>query len=135
MCSKQRFASSGKLSTAKALSAMSEIGEHLFATLEAHLTMNMINERSSTGNNALIQEQQNEFHERMNNILASLELSESSITEKQDMNPLCSCEHKVVVWTRISRYQSSIMVLFFVLFLGYFLPFLRTLLPLIPHSN
>lgn len=122
-CSKQSLASGGKLSTAKMFSTMSEVGAQLFATLEAHFTVNMNGEKSSTGNYALIQEQQKEFHERMNNLITSLKLSESSITAKQERNPLCSFEHKVVVWPQILRYQSSPMVLLCVLFLGYLLSF------------
>lgn len=122
----------GKLSTEKMLSTVSEIGAQLFSTLEGHFTMNRNGERSSAANNALIQEQQKEFHERMNNITASLELSESS-TGNEERPPLCSCEHKVVVSPQISRYQSSIMVLLCVLFLG--MSFFKTLLPLIPLSN
>lgn len=114
---------------------MSEIGAQLFGTLEAHFTMYMNGERSSTGNYAVIQEQQKEFHERMNGIITSLELSESPITENQEKSPMYSCEPKVVVWPQISRYQSSIMVLFCVLFLGYLVSFSKTLLPIIPHSN
>jgi len=116
----------GKVSTDKMLSTISEIGANLFATLESHF---------STGNYTAIREQQKEFHERMNNLITSLELSESSITGNQKRTALCSCEHKVVVWPHTSRYQSSIMVLFFVLFLGYLMSFFKTLLPLIPHSN
>ncbi|CAL5206120.1 unnamed protein product [Lathyrus oleraceus] len=90
----QRFALDGKLSTEKMLSTVSEIGAQLFSTLEGHFTMNRNGERSSAANNALIQEQQKEFHERMNNIIASLELSESSTTGNEERPPLCSCEHK-----------------------------------------
>ncbi|KAK7321625.1 hypothetical protein VNO77_32451 [Canavalia gladiata] len=86
----QRSASGGKLSTAKMLSTMSEIGVQLFTTLEAHFAMNMNGERCLTGDN----EQQKVFHERMNKIITSLELSESPITG-QERKHLCSCsEHK-----------------------------------------
>ncbi|KEH40003.1 putative plus-end-directed kinesin ATPase [Medicago truncatula] len=81
----QRFALDGKVSTDKMLSTMSEIGANLFATLESHF---------STENYAAIREQQKEFHERMNNLITSLELSESSITGNQKRTALCSCEHK-----------------------------------------
>ena len=118
MCSKQRFASGGTLSTAKILSTMSEIGDHLFATLEGHFAVNTGGERSSTGNGTLINEQQKVFCERIDNIITSLELSESSITEGQEWKHKCSCEPKVVVCSQISRYKSSIILLFFVLFLG-----------------
>lgn len=117
MCSKQRFASGGTLSTAKILSTMSEIGDHLFATLEGHFAVNTGGERSSTGNSALINEHQKEFRQRIDNIITSLELSETSITG-QEWKHKCSCEPKVVVCSQISRYKSSIIVLFFVLFLG-----------------
>ncbi|CAI8606210.1 unnamed protein product [Vicia faba] len=90
----QRFALDGKFSTEKMLSTMSEIGAQLFSTLEGHFTMYRNGERSSTGNNAIIQEQRKEFRERMNNIITSLELSESSTTEKEERTPLCNCEHK-----------------------------------------
>ncbi|KAK2452657.1 P-loop containing nucleoside triphosphate hydrolase superfamily protein [Trifolium repens] len=90
----QRFALDGKFSTEKMLSTMSDIGAQLFATLEGHLTMFTKGERSSTGNYALIQEPQKEFHEKVKNIITSLELSESSITKNQDGTPLCSCEQK-----------------------------------------
>nr|KYP46210.1 Centromere-associated protein E [Cajanus cajan] len=90
----QRFASGGTLSTAKILSTMSEIGAHLFATLEGHVAVNMSGERSSTGNCTLINEQQKVFRERIDNIITSLESSESSITEGQERKHKCSCEHK-----------------------------------------
>ncbi|MCI07971.1 centromere-associated protein E-like, partial [Trifolium medium] len=76
------------------LSTMSDIGAQLFATLEGHITMFTNGERSSTGNYALIQEPQKEFHERVKNIITSLELSESSVAKNQDRTLLCSCEHK-----------------------------------------
>lgn len=98
---------------------MSEIGAQLFANLEACFAVNTDGERSSTANYALMHEQQKVFHERINNIITSLELSNCSATEWQERSPSCSCEHKVVVWPHISRYQSSIMVLFCALFLGY----------------
>ncbi|CAL0322518.1 unnamed protein product [Lupinus luteus] len=82
----QRFASVGKLSTTKALSTVSEIGAQLFASLEANFTMN--------GDYALMHEEQNAFHERMNNIITSLELSDCSTVEWQERSSLCSCEHK-----------------------------------------
>ncbi|KAH1212274.1 hypothetical protein AAZX31_14G088500 [Glycine max] len=90
----QRFASDGTLSTAKILSTMSEIGDHLFATLEGHFAVNTGGERSSTGNGTLINEQQKVFCERIDNIITSLELSESSITEGQEWKHKCSCEPK-----------------------------------------
>ncbi|XP_058725101.1 kinesin-like protein KIN-7N isoform X1 [Vicia villosa] len=90
----QKFALDGKFSTEKMLSTMSEIGAQLFSTLEGHFTMYRNGERSSTGNNAIIQEQRKEFHKRMNNIITSLELSESSTTGNEERPPLCSCEHK-----------------------------------------
>ncbi|KAK7291041.1 hypothetical protein RIF29_05902 [Crotalaria pallida] len=85
----QRFASGGKLSTAKVLSTMSEIGVHLFATLEANFAVNRDGERPPTGN-----EQLKAFNERMNNIITSLESSDCSKTESHERDPLCSCEHK-----------------------------------------
>ncbi|XP_057422885.1 kinesin-like protein KIN-7N [Lotus japonicus] len=90
----QKIASGGKLSTAKRLSTMSEIGAQLFETLEANCRMSMNSESSSTGNHALIHEQQKEFHERMNIIMTSLELSENSTTTEQERNPSCSCGYK-----------------------------------------
>ncbi|KAH1119797.1 hypothetical protein GYH30_048248 [Glycine max] len=90
----QRFASGGTLSTAKILSTMSEIGDHLFATLEGHFAVNTGGERSSTGNSALINEHQKEFRQRIDNIITSLELSETSITEGQEWKHKCSCEPK-----------------------------------------
>ncbi|KAL2963799.1 hypothetical protein AAZX31_17G220700 [Glycine max] len=89
----QRFASGGTLSTAKILSTMSEIGDHLFATLEGHFAVNTGGERSSTGNSALINEHQKEFRQRIDNIITSLELSETSITG-QEWKHKCSCEPK-----------------------------------------
>lgn len=127
--SKQRCASGGTLSTEKILSTVSEIGAHLFATLEGHFAVNMCGQRSSSGNSNVIDGQQKMFRQRIDNIITSLELSKSSITEGQEKEQKCSCEHKVVVCSQISRYQSSIMVLFFVLFLG--LLSLRIPLPLV----
>ena len=107
---------------------MSEIGADLFATLEGHFAVNMGSQRSSTGNCTVINGQQKMFRERIDNIITSLELWKSSITEGQEKK---QCEHKVVVCSQISRYQSSIMVLFFVLFLGHLLSSLRIPLPLV----
>ncbi|XP_054794104.1 kinesin-like protein KIN-7N isoform X2 [Prosopis cineraria] len=91
----QRFVSDGKLSAAEVLSTMTEIGAQLFATLEAHFTGDMDDGRSSTGNGALIHEQQKRLHERLNTIITSLESSESTITEKeQERGPFCRCKLK-----------------------------------------
>ncbi|KAG2390285.1 Kinesin-like protein [Vigna angularis] len=46
----QRCASGGTLSTEKIISTVSEIGAHLFATLEGHISVNMVGQRSSTEN-------------------------------------------------------------------------------------
>ncbi|KAL2317861.1 hypothetical protein Fmac_031737 [Flemingia macrophylla] len=89
----QRIAPGGTLSTAKILSTTSEIGAHLFATLEGHFAVNMSGERSSTGNYTLINEQQKVFRERIDNIITSLESSESSI-KGQEGKDKCSGEHK-----------------------------------------
>ena len=123
---KQGLVPDGKSPTARVLSTMSEISSHLFTTLEAHFTVDKDEERSSSGNNASIQEQRRVFHERLNNIITSLG---STVTEnEQDRSPSCSCEHKVVVWPQISRYQSSVVFLFCVLFLGYIMSLFRMLL-------
>lgn len=111
---------------------MSEIGARLFATLESHISVNMGGQRSSTENCTVINGQQKLFRESIDNIITSLELSKTSITEGLEKKQKCSCEHKVVVCSQISRYQSSIMVLFFVLFLGHLLSSLRIPLPLVP---
>ena len=48
----------------------------------------------------------------------------STVTEnEQDRSPSCSCEHKVVVWPQISRYQSSVIFLFCLIFRIYYVPF------------
>ncbi|CAL0323727.1 unnamed protein product [Lupinus luteus] len=98
----QRFASGGKLSTAKVLSTMSDIGAQLFAALEANFAADRDDERSSTGNYALIDEQK-AFRERMHNIITSLELSDSSKTEWQERSSLCSCEHKNFVAINVTQ--------------------------------
>ena len=108
---------------------MSEISVQLFSTLEASFQVKMDGERACTRNYASIHEQQKVFQEKVNNIITSLESSESLTTEGQERTPLCTCEHKVVVWPQISRYQSSIMVLFCVLFFGYLVSFFQILLP------
>ncbi|KAE9599974.1 putative plus-end-directed kinesin ATPase [Lupinus albus] len=105
----QRFASVGKLSTTKVLSTISEIGTQLFATLEANFTMNRDNEKSSSGNYALMHEQQKVFHERMNNIITSLELSDCSTVEWQERSPLCSCEHKGSVLGGENAYSKEVL--------------------------
>ncbi|KAK4277386.1 hypothetical protein QN277_015393 [Acacia crassicarpa] len=86
----QRFVSDGKLSAAEVISTMSEIGAQLFDTLETHFTVDMDDGRSSTGNSALIHEQQKQLHERLNTILTSLESSESTVTEKEHVRSPCS---------------------------------------------
>ncbi|KAK7383246.1 hypothetical protein VNO78_28920 [Psophocarpus tetragonolobus] len=90
----QRFASGGTLSTAKILSTVSEIGDNLFATLEDHFAVNTGGERSSTDISTLINEQQKVFRERIDTIITSLELLESSTIEGQERKHKCSCEHK-----------------------------------------
>ncbi|OIW20876.1 hypothetical protein TanjilG_24954 [Lupinus angustifolius] len=105
----QRFASVGKLSTTKVLSTISEIGAQLFATLEANFTMNRDNEKSSSGNYALMDEQQKVFRERMNNIITSLELSDCSTVEWQERSPLCSCEHKGSGLGRENAYSKEVL--------------------------
>ncbi|ESW32930.1 hypothetical protein PHAVU_001G029600 [Phaseolus vulgaris] len=87
----QRCASGGTLSTEKILSTVSEIGADLFATLEGHFAVNMGSQRSSTGNCTVINGQQKMFRERIDNIITSLELWKSSITEGQEKK---QCEHK-----------------------------------------
>ncbi|CAJ1972785.1 unnamed protein product [Sphenostylis stenocarpa] len=89
----QRFASGGTVSTEKILSTMSEIGAHLFATLEGHFALNMGGEGSYTGNCTVINEQQKVFRERIDKIITSLELPKRSITG-QEKKQNCSCEHK-----------------------------------------
>ncbi|KAI9106950.1 hypothetical protein K1719_022478 [Acacia pycnantha] len=86
----QRFLSDGKLSAAEVISTMSEIGAQLFDTLETHFTVDMDDGRSSTGNSALIHEQQKQLHERLNTIITSLESSESTVTEKEHVRSPCS---------------------------------------------
>ncbi|MED6133289.1 hypothetical protein PIB30_027049 [Stylosanthes scabra] len=125
----QQCASSDKLSSANMLSTMSEIGAQLFSNLEASFAVKMDGDKSCHGNDAPIHEQQRMFQEKVNNIITSLESSKSSTAEEQERSPSCTCEHKVVVWPQISRYQSSIMVLFCVLIFGYLVSFFRILLP------
>ncbi|KAF1883039.1 hypothetical protein Lal_00003221 [Lupinus albus] len=98
----QRFASGGKLSTAKVLSTMSDIGAQLFSALEANFAADRNGVNSSTGNYALIDEQK-AFHERMHNIITSLELPDSTTTEWQEKSPLCSCEHKNSVAINVTQ--------------------------------
>lgn len=124
---KQRIVSDGKLSAAQVLSTTSEIGTQLFATLEAHF-MDMDDRRSSTGNNALIPEQKKLFHERLNRIITSLQSSEGAINVKEERSPRCRCEHKVVVWPRMKRHLSLIILAFSVLCLGYFMSFFKMLM-------
>ncbi|QCD99053.1 kinesin-like protein KIN-7N [Vigna unguiculata] len=90
----QRCASGGTLSTEKILSTVSEIGAHLFSTLEGHIAVNMDGQRSSTENCTVINGQQKMFRERIDNIIASLELSKTSIAEELEKKHKCSCEHK-----------------------------------------
>ncbi|XP_047168850.1 kinesin-like protein KIN-7N [Vigna umbellata] len=90
----QRCASGGTLSTEKIISTVSEIGAHLFATLEGHISVNMVGQRSSTENCTVINGQQRLFRESINNIITSLELSKTSITEGLEKKQKCSCEHK-----------------------------------------
>ncbi|KAL1353588.1 hypothetical protein AAHE18_06G249500 [Arachis hypogaea] len=91
----QQCASSGKLSTANMLSTMSEISAQLFSNLEASFEVTMDGERLCHGNYAPMHEQQRMFQEKVNNIITSLESSESSTTEEQERSPSCTCEHKV----------------------------------------
>ncbi|MED6123466.1 Kinesin-like protein KIN-7N, variant 2 [Stylosanthes scabra] len=125
----QQCASGGKLSTANMLSTMSEISAQLFSNLEASFAVKMDGDKSCHGNYATMHEQQRMFQEKVNNIITSLESSKSSAAEEQERSPSCTCEHKVVVWPQISRYQSSIMVLFCVLIFGYLVSFFRILFP------
>ncbi|KAI4316588.1 hypothetical protein L6164_024557 [Bauhinia variegata] len=89
----QKSVSDGKLSTAKMLSTMNEVGEQLFTTLEAYFTMDLDDKRSFTENSASVQRKI--FIERMNSITTLLGSSEGPITEKdQEENSMYSNRHK-----------------------------------------
>ncbi|KAJ7958289.1 Kinesin-like protein [Quillaja saponaria] len=89
------YVSDGDSSTAKVLSGMSEIGVHLFTTLEDHFTMALDGGMSSTANSASMQEKHNVLLEKLNTKIIPLVFSEGAITEKElERSPWCSCEHK-----------------------------------------
>ncbi|XWS21314.1 hypothetical protein CRYUN_Cryun30bG0045100 [Craigia yunnanensis] len=125
----QNFASDGKSSTAKLLCGTSEIGTTIFSTLETHISKAMDGHKSSSGNDSLIQECNKVLSETLKSTITSLILSETAGTEdKQVKTPSCSCNFKVAAWSQLSGYHLSIMVLFFVMILGYFVSFFGILI-------
>ncbi|XVF64221.1 hypothetical protein PTKIN_Ptkin09bG0151100 [Pterospermum kingtungense] len=127
----QSSASNGNSSTARLLCGTSEIGTTLLSSLETHISNAMDGQISSSGNDSVIQECNKVFYETLKGIITSLILSETAGIEdnnKQAKTPLCRCNFKVAFWSQLSGFHSSVIVLFLVMILGYFLSFLRILI-------
>lgn len=115
----QSFISDGKSSTSKLLSSMSEIGWSLFTALETHFSM--VLESPFSRNDHLIQEQHKVLCERMKTTITSLVSSErASLEDHNVMNSLCRCEHKVAACSRLSRYNSLVVIFFSTILLACF---------------
>ncbi|MBA0612860.1 hypothetical protein Godav_013409 [Gossypium davidsonii] len=123
--SKQRYTFDGKSSTAKLLRCISEIGSILFSTMETSISNTTDRHKLSSENDSLIQEYNKMLSEKLKSTITSLILSETASSEDKQTKTPCSCNFEVVAW---SRYHVSILVLFFVMILGYFVPFFRTLI-------
>ncbi|MBA0765178.1 hypothetical protein Gotri_014427 [Gossypium trilobum] len=123
--SKQRYTFDGKSSTAKLLRCITEIGSILFSTMETSISNTTDRHKLSSGNDSLIQEYNKMLSEKLKSTITSLILSETASSEDKQTKTPCSCNFEVVAW---SRYHVSILVLFFVMILGYFVPFFRTLI-------
>lgn len=107
----------GKPSTAKLLRCISEIGSILFSTLETSISNTTDRHKFSSGYDSLTQEYNKMPSEKLKSTITSLILSETASTEDK--------RTKNFAW---SRYQVSILVLFLVMVLGYFVSFFRTLI-------
>ncbi|XP_058222021.1 kinesin-like protein KIN-7N isoform X2 [Rhododendron vialii] len=91
----QSFVTDEKSSASKLLSSTSEIGTSLFSTLETHFSMAIESQRTSTGNNILVEEQSKMLCERVNSTIKSLVLSESPKNEdKLSRSLLCNWDYK-----------------------------------------
>nr|KJB29410.1 hypothetical protein B456_005G098800 [Gossypium raimondii] len=121
----QRYTFDGKSSTAKLLRCISEIGSILFSTMETSISNTTDRHKLSSENDSLIQEYNKMLSEKLKSTITSLILSETASSEDKQTKTPCSCNFEVVAW---SRYHVSILVLFFVMILGYFVPFFRTLI-------
>ncbi|MBA0681864.1 hypothetical protein Goari_023637 [Gossypium aridum] len=121
----QRYTFDGKSSTAKLLRCISEIGSILFSTMETSISNTTDRHKLSSGNDSLIQEYNKMLSEKLKSTITSLILSETASSEDKQTKTSCSCNFEVVA---SSRYHVSILVLFFVMILGYFVPFFRTLI-------
>ncbi|KAJ9674171.1 hypothetical protein PVL29_023616 [Vitis rotundifolia] len=122
----QSFVPDDESSTLQLLSSTSEIGTSLLSTLENHFSVSIDGNRTFPGNNSLIQEQCKVLCERLNKTITSLVLSEpSTVKPRHSRNLPCSCGYKVAASSQLARCHSSIMILFSVLMLGYFLSFFR----------
>ncbi|KAE8714380.1 IAA-amino acid hydrolase ILR1-like 6-like [Hibiscus syriacus] len=104
----------GKSSTTELLCSTSKMVPILFSALETHISNTIDGHKSSTGKISRIQECTIALSERLETTITSLILSETD--DKQAKTPLCSCNFKVAPR---SRYHLSIMVLFFIMLLGY----------------
>ncbi|XP_039050073.1 kinesin-like protein KIN-7N [Hibiscus syriacus] len=113
----------GKSSTTKLLHGTRKMGSILFSALETHISNTIDGRKSSSGNNSRIQEHNRVLSERLETTITSLIVSETD--DKQAKTPLCSSNFKVATW---SRYHLSIMVLFFIMILGYLVSFFRILI-------
>ncbi|MBA0828047.1 hypothetical protein Goarm_012771, partial [Gossypium armourianum] len=121
----QRYTFDGKSSTAKLLRCISEIGSILFSTMETSISNTTDRHKLSSGNDSLIQEYNKMLSEKLKSTITSLILSETASSEDTQTKTPCSCNFEVVAW---SGYHVSILALFFVMILGYLVPFFRTLI-------
>ncbi|KAH1096984.1 hypothetical protein J1N35_013905 [Gossypium stocksii] len=121
----QRYTFDGKSSTAKLFRCVSEIGSILFSTMETSISNTTDRHKLSSGNDSLIQEYNKMLSEKLKSTITSLILSETASSEDKQTKTTCSCNFEVAAW---SRYHVSILVLFFVMVLGYFVSFFRTLI-------
>ncbi|KAB2093299.1 hypothetical protein ES319_A02G087400v1 [Gossypium barbadense] len=121
----QRYTFDGKSSTAKLLRCICEIGSILFSTMETSISNTTDRHKLSSRNDSLIQEYNKMLSEKLKSTITSLILSETASSEDKQTKTPCSCNFEVAAW---SRYHVSILVLFFVMILGYFVSFFRTLI-------
>lgn len=106
---------------------MGKICTCLFAAPETHFSMVLDGSKSVNGTDHLIQQQKEALSEKLHSAVKSLSSSEGP-TNKQATKSLCSSQHKVAAWSKLSRYHSFFVILFSALFLVYFIYLDRILL-------
>lgn len=100
------------------LTSLTEIGTNLFSTLETHCKMAVDGHKLSCRDTSLVQEPCKILCEQLNNSVAFLESPDAQSTMEKELTTGLYCsDYKVV--SRLHRFSSYYLVLFFALTLGY----------------